>query len=69
MEFCIDRPEPNQADYDSNIGMYLFTVMGRDPFASIISLDILFQLKAEQINKMTTIFTQNDHFFKPDQID
>ena len=29
----------------------------------------MFQLKAEQINKMTTIFTQNDHFFKPDNFD
>ena len=25
---------------------------------------VSFQLKAEQINKITTIFTQNDHFFQ-----
>ena len=29
----------------------------------------LLRLKAEQTNKMTTIFTQNDHFFKPDHLD
>jgi hypothetical protein len=31
-----------------------------------LALDFSLQLKAEQINKMTTIFTQNDNFFKPD---
>jgi hypothetical protein len=61
--------KPTQKRWLETVNWQRCTVMGRVPFASILSLDLSFQLKAEQINKMTTIFTQNNPFFIPDPFD